>query len=315
MQRFPIAIKLILMTIILLACTTGLVAWRTSELVIEESAGQQRDANRAQAQSRGKEIEVTLANIVEKTQVFGTLLLRESVPKNHSLHDTSGKKTFKFQFKRDPEVIAITVFERNKAGFRAIGSIANPKLLKEFGKSPKYLRFMNKKRPFQKSSVFGGKVSIVNRSIPGKVPLISIGVPLVKDDLNKVTHIAIADIKLYSIQKGFETQGVRETYLVDKDGRIMAHPNEIRAIKGESLRKNKIVKTARRSKTTSGDLVYKNNRKKENMVGAFYRTSFGLSVISEAPESVILAPARNVQRNSGNVTQNHRNVQRKHYDV
>ena len=302
MLKFPIAFKLILMTTVILLAVTVPIALRISQLVVAESSDREKENNRAQAAARGREIEVTLQNLVEKTNVFGTLLLQQSLSKDHTLYDISSKKSFAFQFQRDPETIAITIYEKAKDKTQAIAQKVNQKYLEEYNQKEKYLRKLNKKKPFPIGSVFGGKVELKNRSIRKKVPIISIGAPLVKDDLGRVTHIAVADFKLYSLQKGFATAGVRTTFLVDAKGVTLAHPNEKLALSGRKLSSLAIVKRALKSTATSGQMKYYHKKRKEKMVAAFSRTAFGLAVISEAPLSVILEPAENVKRNVYYVT-------------
>lgn len=60
----------------------------------------------------------------------------------------------------------------------------------------------------------------------GQAPMISIGIPLSKDEYGNVTDIAIGDIRLDRLQKVFNNASERVMYLVDKEGALLAHPDE-----------------------------------------------------------------------------------------
>ena len=146
------------------------------------------------------------------------------------------------------------------------------------------------------AKVATGRIIIENRSLSQGAPLISIGVPLVKNKLGQVTHIGVANINFFAIQKAFAAKSERTIFLVSPQGEVLAHPDEKLALSGVSLKSLPIVEKAINAPLKQGQLRYQDKKQKEYFIAAFSRLAFDLAVISSAPESLILEPAKRVQR-------------------
>ena len=59
-----------------------------------------------------------------------------------------------------------------------------------------------------------------------------------------VSHVAVANVRLAAVQKGFADNGARTVYLVDQKGAVFAHPDEKLAVSVASLKKLEIVDDA-----------------------------------------------------------------------
>lgn|GEM_PF-1467079 len=290
--RFPIGVKLAAVSIGILLVAMVPSALKTSDIFKSVSGKREEDSNRAQAESRSSEVAVVIEKVIEKIGFYGPLIIS---PADNATGQSQNNKSILFEsFKNDGDIISLEVY---KSGNVRVGqTMFNGNHLKSFNLSEDFLRVIDKERPFQTAEVFGGSISIRNRSMQGGAPVLTIGVPLVKDDVGRVSHIGVANVRLNTIQKAFSDQGERLVYLVDKKGTVYAHPNEKLAMNGGSLKNLEIVKKAVASKVAKGQLRYFKKEAKEHFISAFSKTPFGLIVISEAPESVVLEPAAYVQR-------------------
>jgi adenylate cyclase len=122
------------------------------------------------------------------------------------------------------------------------------------------------------------------------------GVPVAKDAAGRVTHIAVADFPLSVLQRGFGKATERTVYLVDKDGMVLAHPDDKLVIEGANLQNLPVIRTALASKVAQGQLRYQIPKKKDFVIAAYVKCLFDMVVVSEAPEKVILEPAKMMQR-------------------
>ena len=290
--RFPIGVKLAVASIVILLIAMVPSALKTSSIFKTVSSKREEDSNRAQAESRASEVTVLVEKIIEKVGFYGPLIISPAEAANGQ--NKNAKSMLLETFKNDADIISLEIY---KAGGERIGNtLFNGNHLKAYNLTEDFLRVIDKERPFPSAEVFGGVISIQNRSMQKSAPILTMGIPLVKDDLGRVSHIGIANVRLNSLQKAFSDQGEREVYLIDKKGTVYAHPKEKLAMNGTSFKNLEIVKKAVASKVDKGQLRYLKKSAKEHFISAFSKTPYGLIVISEAPESVVLEPAAFVQR-------------------
>ena len=290
----PIGGKITFMTLSLMIAATVPIAVKTSSLFKEISGKREEESNRSNANSRAAEINGLLESYVEKLSIIGTLRLKETVDGTAKLPTAASNVILQ----RDTGIVSFQIYKHDeKNQLQEIGYYGDTRYLKEYKLSEDYLKGLAIQRPFPIEAVFGGQPILRNRSMIGGAPLVTMGVPVAKDAVGRVTHVAIADFPLKVLQRGFAKQSERMVYLVDKDGGVLAHPDEKIMLEGANFSHLPIVKAALSSKVNQGQLKYQNpKRKNEFFISAFAKCLFDLAVISEAPESVILEPANMVQR-------------------
>jgi adenylate cyclase len=289
----PISGKLAAVTLLLLLSAAVPIALKTTGLFLETSGKREEESNRSQAGSRAAEINGLLESYVDKLSIIGTLRMKDFTD-GTSNQATSASNVI---LQRDKEIVSFAVISRtvnNK--FETMNRYLDLRYLKGYKVDSSYLDTLNREKPFPVEMVFAGAPVMRNRSLSGGAPLFSIGVPIAKDSLGRVTHIAVADLPMSVLQRGFGKATERTVYLVDKDGTVLAHPDEKLVIDGASLASLPIVKTALASKVAQGQLRYQIPKKKDFVIAAYVRCLFDLVVVSEAPERVILEPAKMMQR-------------------
>ncbi len=290
--RFSIGIKLVSAALLILLLAMVPSAFRTSSIFKDVSGKREEDSNRAQAESRANEVVVTLERVVEKVNFYAPLLL--AAPGKSETDKTLS--ILKTNFRRDPDLVSLEVRTRDQKSKNTGERLVNTAYLVGYKLDAEYLALVDRERPFTGAEAFDGEVVVGNRSIPKGAPLLSLAIPLVKGSQGQVTHVAIVNVRFNTIQKAFAAQGERVVYLVDKKGVVYAHPDEKLALGGASLKKLPIVERAISSAVAKGQLRYFKKDAKEYFISAFSRTPFGLIVISEASERVVLEPAAYVER-------------------
>lgn len=302
--RFPIGVKLSIASIVILLIAMVPSALKTSNIFKSVSGKREEDSNRAQAEARASEVSVTIEKVVEKVSFYGPLLVASSpasvnqASPNGTAENSVANAVLLQSFKNDSDIISLEVYRNSDKGVSTkVGkTLFNGQHLKSYNLTEDFLAIVDKERPFPLVEAFSGQIAIRNRSMPSSAPIMTLGVPLVKDDLGRVTHVAVANIRLNTIQKAFGETGERIVYLVDRRGTVYAHPKEKLAMNAANIRNLEIVRRAIDSKVAKGQLKYSKKGEKENFISAFTKTPYGLIVISEAPESVVLEPAAYVQR-------------------
>ncbi|MGE3760387.1 MAG: adenylate/guanylate cyclase domain-containing protein, partial [Pseudobdellovibrionaceae bacterium] len=232
-----------------------------------------------------------LQSYVDKVRLIAGLM--------YKTYPTPGDRqdAINLSFTPDRDLVAVEVIEIKDGGFQHLDKVVNEDFLKSRSLGREYLEKIRKQKPFPMNSVAAGKFEILNSSIPDGVPLVTIGIPFIKDAYERVSHIAVADIRLEKIQKIFSTPGANEIFLIDEAGKILAHPNDKFSLEGKSFKESPIVAQAITSQFRSNHLPrFQNPDDGKTYYGVFNRTTFGVAVIAQIPEAVILEPAHQVKR-------------------
>lgn len=291
--RIPIAFKLIFITVGLLLGVSVWIATQSTNRFEQISTDREEQASRDQSRSRATEVEGLLLSYIDKAKVIGTLLLKDQGPDR--------EKSLDLTFGRDQDFVAVEVLSRTPSA--TSNRVVNEAYLKQY-KLDKF--FIDTLRTAQKTkgmvhseALFSGKdgyIEIRNSTVEGGAPLFTIGFPLAKDDYGNVTHILLAEIRLDRLQKAFASMSEHTLYLIDNEGRLLAHPDEKKVLKGESMREVPIVKAALSSDFKQGQLHFKDSISGKSFTGAYTKTALGVTTIAVASDEVILEAARSVRR-------------------
>lgn len=289
----PIGGKLAAMILALLLAAAIPIAVKTTSLFLDTSGKREEETNRSQASSRAAEINGLLESYIDKIAIIGTLRLKEFT-EGSALSESSASNVI---LQRDKEIVGFNLIRRGQDDRpEFLNNYKNLSYLKGYKATADYLDALNRDIPLSLQQVFAGQPILRNRSVVGGAPIFSMAVPVAKDSLGRVSHIAIADFALGSLQRGFSKTTERTVYLVDREGYVLAHPNDKIVIEGTNLSNLPIVKRAISSKVSQGQLRYQQPKSKDFVISAFVKCLFDLVVISEAPESVILEPAKLIKR-------------------
>lgn len=289
--KFPIALKLVLMTLGIVLLVMIPVAQKTTSQFIKVSGTRERDSNRSQVDARANELNVVLQDFIDKSTLLGTLLVKAKTGDGETK-----KESVAFQFQRALNFVSLNVYAIDNSGKPTlVDELVNEDFLRGFKLNKSYINDLFKKRPFPLSTVFAGTPMIRTTMTSKDAPaFLSLGIPLIKKAAGQISHIAVTNIKYSVIQKSFAQQGERTLYLVDRFGTVLAHPDEQLVISSTNLKNNGVVKKAIASEFKQGDLRYKSGQ--DFFIAAYSRALFDIAVISEASESIILEPAREVRR-------------------
>lgn len=289
--KIPIAFKLVGITITLLLAVTALIATQSSEYFAKEVRETHEQSNDRQAENRTSEVEGLLNNYVDKIKIVAALMYKEYPnPKDK-------EEALALTFKNDRDLVSLEVYEELDGKPHLKERIVNEEYLKSYTLSSDYIQRLRTIRPVSLNSIFAGKVEILNSSLPKSAPLVTIGIPFVKDTYERVSHIAVADIRLDRLQKMFSSTQATEIFLVDQNGISLAHPNDQLPLQAANLIENPLVDMTVKSKTRLNQLrSFENPKDSKHYYGISYKTPFGVSVVAQIPEEVITEPAKVVSR-------------------
>ncbi|XGC81738.1 adenylate/guanylate cyclase domain-containing protein [Bdellovibrio bacteriovorus] len=289
-MRIPISTKLITVTILILVAATGTITWISSSY-FEKKASEQVDiANLESAAAKAKEIENIVTSLVDKTRVNGSLLM-----KGTSANAATGDD-FDFNFTKDKTFIALEILKIDGSKVETVARRVKEDALKAYGLNPTYMINVRAWQKFPIRSVATGSVELKNASYPKAPAMITIGIPLVRDDQGRITHIALADVTLAPFEKPFTDPSERTQYLIDRSGELLAHKDEQKAMARLSMAKYPFVQKALATKSPQYQTKFIDPDTDKNFFGASVKTSFGATVISQTSEETILEVSQEVRR-------------------
>lgn len=294
--HIPILIKLTIFTFVILLSVATFISINSTNEFTKISSKREQDTNRNQAKTRATEIEALLNNYIDKVKIVAGLLVKRSK------EGQNVESSLDLSFNRDKDLVSVTIYEMKSGKPVKLDRVTNNSFLKQYSLTDDYIENLRQNKKFPIRSSFAGNFEIKNSSLKGGAPLVSVGVPLVKDQFGRIMTIALADIRLDKIQKSFSIISERQVYLIDKDGNLLAHPNEDWALKGYNMGGYPIVATALKSQSRVGDRSFVNPDDDQGYIGSYVKSQLGVTVISQASQEIILEPARNVRRKAFFIT-------------
>ncbi|MFN8847109.1 MAG: adenylate/guanylate cyclase domain-containing protein [Bdellovibrionales bacterium] len=285
-MRIPISAKLILLSFTLLILVTTLIAIQSSNFFERTSKQREESINLDYAASKATEVENLLTSLVGKTQVTANLLMKSE----------SGVPSvdFTINFKQENDLLALEIYSSLGNETQVLQSQVKPEEFIKEKVDASYLSQLKQKMVFPFKNVFNGQVEVLNWSQPNKPAILAIGIPLVKDNFGRITHLAVSYYRLAVLQKPFLEKRERSFTLLDRRGQLLADSDETKALAQTNMANSEIFRMVTSSKTPRGQKQI--NIKGENFFGAFSKTRFGVTAFSTISENIILEPAREVRR-------------------
>ena len=269
------------------------ITLQSTHYLEEETLNRERALNTLQAESKTKEFESLMSNYLDKIRTVSTLSLKDSAELADSL---------RFSFQEDRDLVNLEIYKLQDGKTELVKRLSQDRFLKEQGVNESYFEQLRLLRPFPIGSVFAHNVEIQNssirsKSVPNGIALMTIGQGLAEDENGQTNLVAIADIRLDRVQNIFNHQlGSLTFFLVDKAGRVIAHPNDEWVFDGHAMKSSEIVKKALNPKVRFESTSFTDHDSGVAYFGAYDHSSFGPSVIVQAPQSVVLEPVRKVRR-------------------
>ncbi len=283
----PIVVKLVFLTTVMLAAVTLLVSYKSSELFESMSTDREETTNLNISDSVSFEVDNLIQSYAEKIYFYG----QEAIKNSDNLTGLS--------FQNDTELYGMVILKNQSIQSEEKNiKIANSKNAPSNIDLEKYILKLTDSLSSKNPFVFDGKIQVYNSSSKNNLAVFSIGIPLTKNEFGQITSMAWAFLKIDRLQKIFSSKTDRLVFMVDKDGKVLAHPKENFVLEGIDLLKHPIVKDANVSSIRTKQKYFESLENKEKMLGAFAKTATDLIVVSEVPMSVVLAPSIIVKKNS-----------------
>ncbi|MBC7371142.1 MAG: HAMP domain-containing protein [Bdellovibrionaceae bacterium] len=296
-MRIPISTKLVAVTVIILLAATVPIALVTSNFFAKSSLQREEYSNQAFAASRATEVENVLSSIVDKSKAAASILYRASST------NVPTTEEFDLNFTKDKRLISMEVLKIQGSTPELVTRRTKDDFLKTtYSLGADFINKVRTQQQFPVRSVVQGTIEIRNASYEKGPGMFTIGLPLVKDAQGRISHIALIDVDLSVLQKPFSERSERTSFLVDRTGEVVAHQDDKLALARLNMKLVPLVAKALSEQTPRRQMRFTDPESKQNFIGAYNKTSFGLTVISQISEELILEPAVDARRSAFFIT-------------
>ena len=296
-MRIPISTKLVAVTVGVLLLATVPIAFQTSKIFANSSMQREEYSNQAFAASRATEVENVLSSIADKSKVAASILYRASSNNIPTTED------FDLNFTKDKRLISMEILKIQGSTPELVTRRTKDEYLKTiYNLGGDFISKVRSQQQFPVRSVAQGSIEIRNASFDKGPGMFTIGMPLVKDPQGRISHIALIDVDLSVLQKPFSERSERTSFLVDRGGEVIAHQEDKIAMSRTNMKNSPLVAKSLAELTPRRQMRYSDPTDKKNYIGAYNKTSFGVTVISHISEELILEPALDARRSAFFIT-------------
>ncbi|MGE4232605.1 MAG: adenylate/guanylate cyclase domain-containing protein [Bacteriovoracia bacterium] len=281
--RLTIGAKLIGVIAILLMASVASLVWLSTRLFIEDNTALIQKMNADTAASLATQMRELFQNTTEKMRMLGTVLIQD-------LPADKKQRLIREFFVKDKDFIGVFIHQHTDASARVM-----QKAVAEDVDSEGLLEPLNDDKNFSLSTVATGESLLTTMQLPDGSPAVIVAVPFIEGSNGKFSHTILAVLKQERFVKAFGESDVIISFMVDRKGKLLAHPDASRVAAGESAANLGIVKQLLEGKFNNGQTRYVEPQTGEVRIGAYRMVGFaGLGVVAEVPEEKAFEAARRV---------------------
>lgn len=305
--RIPISVKLIVIFVGFLTIATIIFAQQSSDLFAKVLIQREEFSNMAEATSKSVEVEQTLLNLIDRAQVLGQLMYKsvDQGPPAAPIPDSTAalimpremSKEFTLNFEKEKNVVSLEIWSNKNGQLQLMFRKSKDKFIETNKLTTKFFDELRTRQNFPISSVLQKNFEIRNGSRAEGPALATIGIPLVRNDQDQVTHVLLVDFSLALLQRSFAGESERVQFLTDKDGVYLAHADDKRVMNMTSAKTSPLVERAISDQQPRRQIQFTDTQENDVYIGAYVKlTNLGITVFSQTSKTLILEPALNVKR-------------------
>ncbi|HDP80277.1 MAG TPA: adenylate/guanylate cyclase domain-containing protein, partial [Spirochaetes bacterium] len=228
--------------------------------------------------------------VVEKLNLMGTTMVQE-------FRSARQKQLFTdIFFTNDRDFIYVGIASRGGPdGLLINQSVDNRAFMKENKLDDGVINLANRAGAKAFSASFNGESVVLNLSDSFKLPVVGISIPFQRAG-GAVQTIMIGYMKLDRFLEAFSASGITETYMVNGEGDVIAHPDSKIVLSRGNYLNLPIVQLMMKSKLDNGQTRYKDQEGIWNLA-SFKKIGFsGVGIIATVQEAKAFAEVYRIQR-------------------
>lgn len=296
-SRLKIRSKLIsIISIIIITSLAAMISLATI-FFKKDNEVRVKESNFTISQVIAAKTESDFTAIVEKLNIMATTMLQEFKTEQQ-------KKLFTdLFFTNDRDFLYVGIGASGKNGELEIKrSIYNDRFFKDNSIDYKLPLQVNDENRDKYKRSFNDEAVVHNVSAKFGSPVIAVTFPFQRGADDSVSSIVVGYIRLNKILKSFTKSGITDTFMINGDGDVIAHPDTKLILGHVNLINLPIVDMMMKSKLDNGQTRYKNESGIFHL-GSFKKIGFsGIGVVSSVSEDLALQEVYNIQRRNIYIT-------------
>ncbi len=277
--RYPIGVKMSFITsIIIIMALTGMIVLATF-FFLQDSQVRVEESNLKLSETIASQTEETLHQIGNSASL---LLLGAGYGES-----PEEENYISYFFRSQQNILMVGVPGEERLFY-------NANLMGDLGISEDFIMGVMENYPDQIRLARGGTPSVFNVSVHFGVPMLGITIPY-KQERGIKTLFIFTDIR-QTLQKAVQSRGITDTFIVDSQGYLIAHPDATVVTSGINLGDLPIVQELFSSAVNTGQIRFE---EEENVfyLGSYKKVNFGrLGVITTVPEKLAFEAIYKIQR-------------------
>ncbi len=296
-SRLKISYKLIsIISIIIIVSLAGMIFLATY-FFKQDNEIRVKESNFTISQVIASKAESDFTAIIEKLNIMATTMLQE-------FKTESQKKLFTdLFFLNDRDFLYVGIAERRGAGSIGVTrTLFNNPFFKDNRIDRGIIDNINNRNSSLYSRSFNDEALVYNVSGDFGVPVIAVIIPFQRFADGRVNTIAIGYIGLEKILSSFSKTGITDTFMINGEGDVIAHPDSKLVLSHVNFTTLPIVDMMKKSKIDNGQTRYQ-NEEGEFHLGSFKKIGFsGIGIVSSVPEELAMQEVYNIQRRNIYIT-------------
>ncbi len=291
-MRFPISSKLISLIALLLVGSIATLIWFATRLFIADNTALIQQMNSDTAMGLAVQVREVFSGLTENMRILGIELLESSSPLDQ-------KKSEHDYFEGNPNLVGVLLqSHEGEEKSKVVGSLLAKEITALGADQQLSIEAELLKDPFFSiQQLYRGEIQLGTFSLSDGNLIVALGIPFVKQtNGTDFSHSLIGLIAYRKFLKTFGDSNLQLSYLLDREGRLVAHRDLELVTSKQKMVHLEIVRQFLTGKFNNGLTRYQDPQSRETRLGAFRAVGFaGLGVITEVPEAKAFEAARRVE--------------------
>jgi len=266
-----------LIALLLVASVVTLVSL-SNRLFVEDNTALLQQMNSETAGGLAKSVRELFERVADKAALLASLAGGANPSKQ-------GAAFARDLLGRDDLVLSVVVLARAGGAMHSVLTVSGPGPADAVGWNEALVRSVIGNRDLAFEAISRGEAQVARVSLPDRSGAVVVAVPFLGSG-QIFSHVAVAVVRQERLQRAFGENDLVTTFLVDRRGRLLAHPEREMVDAGTSVIHLPIVQDLMRGRFHNGQSRYEDPETGDASLGAFRVVGFaGLGVVAEVPEA------------------------------
>lgn len=290
-SRFTIRFKLELIISLILFFSISTIIFLASYFFKQDNEVRIKENNINLTNIIGIKIRSDILTLSKNIRFIGLSLSKNNNPESETNENL--QEIERIFFNKNSDFVYVGIYNRDNETLTPINSLNNSYFFSLHHISNKDIIEIQQQYITKFTRSFENETLIINISPAFKYPVMAISLPFQK--IGQQNTILIAFLKLAPILDIFRGGGIIRSYLVDGDGRLIAHPEKNDVLVAKNMSKSPIVQRMLQSKVDNSQIHYQENG--IHYLGSFKKLGIiGGGIISTVSEDRAFEAVYNIQR-------------------